>query len=86
MGGNIDRKFNYREGETEVVEVTGIMIGEGNIALRVEVPRPTKNPKNPHITMLYNKEGGFKPKDSNFIGLTIKVKPFILVGVVTLNS
>lgn len=77
MGSNSKRKYNYRKGEAEIITVTGIMVGEGNIALRVKVRAPLNNDR-PHITMCYDMAGGFKPKDSNNIELTVAVKPFQL--------
>lgn len=54
---------------------------DGIMAVEVETEVPSKNTRK-HITLCYDKQGGWKPMRSNDIVDWIDVEPFTLYGVV----
>jgi hypothetical protein len=68
-------------GQTVPLTVVSFAVGEQAVAVGVECPVPSRNPR-PHITLAVNTTAGGRSRDANALTEWVPVEPLLLSGTV----
>jgi hypothetical protein len=81
LGPAADGRAAGQLGRTVPLTVVSLAVGEKAVAVGVECPVPSQNPR-PHITLAVNTAAGGRSRDANALTEWAAVEPLLLSGIV----